>query len=59
MDSQIPDRNQNTMNAINPPQKDESDPINIEPINANMIEIIVIAKIEPDAIKAASMGPRL
>jgi len=60
MGSQILDSNQNKIKEIKPTQKEESDPINIEPINAMMIETIVtIVKIGPDAIKAASIAPRL
>ena len=48
------------MNAIRPTQKDESDPINMAATNPTTIEMIEkIGKIEPDAIAAASIGPRL
>jgi hypothetical protein len=48
------------MNAITPAQKEESDPIKIEPTNATTIEMIeIIANIVPDAITTACIGPRL
>ena len=48
------------MNAIIPTQKDEPAPINMAPTNPTTIEMIEkVAKIGPDAITAASTGPRL
>lgn len=60
MGAHIPDKNQNATNAIIPIQKDVSAPIKKAPINPMAIEMIdKIARTEPDAITAASIGPRL
>ncbi|MBW1814629.1 MAG: hypothetical protein JRJ39_13450 [Deltaproteobacteria bacterium] len=60
MGAHIRDKNQNATNAIVPIQKDVSAPIKMEPINPITIEMIEkIARTGPDAIAAASIGPRL
>jgi len=60
MGAHIPDKNQNATNAIIPTQKDVSAPIKKAPINPMAIEMIdKIARTGPDAITAASIGPRL
>lgn len=60
MGAHIPDKNQNATNAIIPNQKDVSAPIKMAPINPITIEMIEkIARIGPDAMAAASIGPRL
>ena len=60
MGAHIPDKNQNATNAVVPTQKDVLAPIKMAPINPITVEIIEkIAKTEPDAIAAVSIGPRL